>query len=457
MAAGTYSATITDAVGHQVLVSSVTVGEGNDFALRSDTLVCAGDTLALFLTVPPNASMTYISPSDGLICSPCVPPFDVAPLRDAYYEVKMEDATCTYLDFAVIEADTICTWPGDTDTNKVVNHFDLLNIGLAHGSNGPVRPNASLNWSAQPGPYWLEETPNTNVNYKHIDTDGNGQINDLDTMALVQNWGEMHNLNGGSGNQKLPEIPVQLGSAGTIPFYIATDTMEENMQYDLQIILGEAGNPVSGAYGLAFTLTYAGDIVVPGSARVGFTPSWLGLPDDLLFVQRGRWVEGKVDVAVTRRDGQGVDGFGQIGVFSITIEDDIFFNGGGSDRFLNDEEFELGIENVRLISVEEEEILTNPSSTRMLVGDGTTGTRDLAWQQELEIFPNPVSKDLHIQSPRLAMEKITLFHSTGEKIEEYRKVGQAFTWSRADLPNGTYWLQIETAEGVLIEKLSLIH
>nr|HQU59223.1 hypothetical protein [Saprospiraceae bacterium] len=70
------------------------------------------------------------------------------------------------------EAD--CVWAGDTNSDGIANHLDVLPIGIALGSQGPERTTPA-NWSPQPGPDWPEAQYN-GANFKHIDADGDGQV-----------------------------------------------------------------------------------------------------------------------------------------------------------------------------------------------------------------------------------------------------------------------------------------
>jgi hypothetical protein len=91
----------------------------------------------------------------------------------------------------IIVADTtkppsVTVWPGDTDNDGVVYGGDILPIGLYWAKTGPLRPNASANWSAQPGPAW------TPKNTTYADANGDGIVNQADINVIGLNWGKRH-------------------------------------------------------------------------------------------------------------------------------------------------------------------------------------------------------------------------------------------------------------------------
>ncbi len=77
-------------------------------------------------------------------------------------------------------------WPGDCDNNSIVNGLDVLPIGMYWNAVGLSRPNASTNWTAQPGYFW----PTVAASY--VDCDGNGIVDIQDVLAIGQNWHQNH-------------------------------------------------------------------------------------------------------------------------------------------------------------------------------------------------------------------------------------------------------------------------
>lgn len=449
VAAGIYSVTVTDLAGCSKIINDLEVTEGANFELVDSVGLCLGDSVDLFVNIPAGAAITYLCPAEGISCNPCTPPFKITPLSSAIYEIRMiEMGPCVYKELAEVVVDEQCVWPGDTDTSKVVNHFDLLNIGLAHGATGHLRPNASLTWRPEPSKDWQQKTPISFVDYKHIDTDGNGIIEDIDTLAIAQNWGEMHNFRG----EDRPEY-----NADGVPLYVEVDTLEEGETYELRVLLGEAANPALNVYGLAFSLYYDPDIILDGSAYLTTLNSWLGVPDELLLMQRVDDANGQLDVAFTRRDGISVDGSGQIASFNITIEDDIFFkNGGGTKQFLHQTKAPFEIRNVKVIDQREGEIDTDPIDTQATLEKVSTRTTDHWLAQQIAVYPNPAQREVVLRSETVALEQVALYSAAGERLAEWLPEGRQSRIALEGFAEGVYWLEINTGAGVLMERLVIL-
>lgn len=331
-------------------------------------------------------------------------------------------------------------WPGDTDADENVNHFDLLNIGLAYGAAGPPRPNASIGWVQQPAAGWQQSTPLSLVNYKHIDADGNGLIDAADTLAIVQNWGL--ETNGERGQSQDAGYARQLSTI----LYIKPDTVSLGAPAVFDVILGDESAPAEDIYGLAFTIVYDTAAVMPGSASMAFGNSWLGQqPQNLLALSRDRYPDGRLDVALTRTDRQDVSGQGPIAQLHITIQDVIFLRGSEYEMILD-------IENVRLINSAEEwaEVASPPSA--IAIG-GTVSSAGGAQGAGLKVYPMPAKDRIFIFSPNFPVQQVEVLGMDGRRR---MAVQNASELPVAHLPAGTYFLRIRTAAGVSVRRMVLV-
>ena len=339
-------------------------------------------------------------------------------------------------------------WPGDTDTNGIVNNFDILNIGLGIDSMGPIRPNATINWSGQPGPDWVQQTTLGLVNYKHIDTDGNGVIEEIDTNAIVLNWGETYNFAPQEETENLnPDLDP-------VPFFLKPDTLIEGQTFNLPIILGEMDHPAEDVYGLAFSLEYDPDLIEDGTARVVLNDSWLGdLNADMIFIQKNFDSEGRMDVGITRIDGQNMDGFGAIGVFNITIEDDILLWGGNEEQRMNNLQAIFKISNVRIISFQEEElnVFTNPTEAEVV-----TSTNEITLKNSLKIYPNPTTDLLYINSAAQTLDMVSLRDWNGKLLKQQFPQQLHTQMTTNELPAGVYLLQIQSGDKMTSKRVTIV-
>ncbi len=417
----------------------------------SDT-ICRDGAIELSLDLPNPSGISYEwAPADFLDCTNCENPI-ASVLETTVFSVTVTEVNgCTDEATFEVVVDQGCVWPGDTDSSYVVNNLDLLNIGLAFDSVGPVRSNASLNWIGQSADNWSQSTPD-GVNYKFIDCDGNGIINSDDTLGITQNWGDMHNFTGDDDTQLFGPNYPQSGVTVTVPFYVEPDTLIENESYALPIILGESGNEAENVYGLAFTLEYDSTVIVPGSASIG-VDGWLGtLNNDMISIQKTFISPGVIDVGITRIDGTAMNGFGQLGILYITIEDDVLLRLENDNRDDDAVEINFNITNVLMINNLGEEIPVVPMETSMILEE-TVATSDINWDEYIQVAPNPVDDILYLTTKNIEIETLKLFLISGELLMESTARNLTNEINTSHLNPGMYLLEVSTDLGVMVKRV----
>ncbi len=86
-----------------------------------------------------------------------------------------------------------CVYPGDTNKDGVVNHKDVLLLGLYYNLLGQVRGDSpSPLFYPQIAPDWNKyyETPEGEINLKHLDCNGDGMIGENDLYVIYDNFGK---------------------------------------------------------------------------------------------------------------------------------------------------------------------------------------------------------------------------------------------------------------------------
>lgn len=353
------------------------------------------------------------------------------------FSIILCEGTTGYCDTTVVLVDIgSCVWAGDTDTDQLVNNFDLLPIGLGMGETGAVRPNADLNFDCELAMPWANATPGLAVNYKHSDTDGDGVVTTADTTAVGQNWGQFYVRNSQGSS-----------SSTGAPFFVQPTSTMSAQQVSLPVILGDTANPVISAYGVAFTVSYDANMVEQGSVGMQFNPSWLGTQGtNLLAMYRDYPGTGQLEVAITRTDGQSTAGFGTLCHIDLTIKDDIMRN--------NTERLDFSISNVRLIDAQGSETLTNPQMTQVLI-EVVTGTEELS-SSAIRLFPNPVSEQLTIQSSDAVIQSVQVWNSLGQELRTWNGQQSQLLLSVQDWTSGWYTIRVETDKGWETKRVQVI-
>ena len=98
-----------------------------------------------------------------------------------------------------------CVFPGDANKDGTVNIFDVLNLGIGFNTTGEVRPNAVIEPILQAAFDWDLNTL-FNLNFKHIDCNGDGLVDAQDFMAIDQNYQQIIENKTFEANPALPEI-----------------------------------------------------------------------------------------------------------------------------------------------------------------------------------------------------------------------------------------------------------
>ncbi len=179
----------------------------------------------------------------------------LAVYESGVYILKMRDS-CQNLatDTIQVTIDSNCIYPGDTNQDGIVNQHDLLNIGLHFGANGPTRSDTSTRFNPLMGYDWSDST-NANINLKHVDTNGDGNINDADALAVNQNYGKMWKTPVLTTAKEISDIQL-----------IPTITNAANGTLKIAYTLGSNRDVPFQYYGLAFDTRIDAPIEITGNA-----------------------------------------------------------------------------------------------------------------------------------------------------------------------------------------------
>lgn len=367
--------------------------------------------------------------------------FDLASMQTEFINDNTVATTPVLDDGLVIINGEERMWPGDTDHNEVANHFDVLNLGLAFGATGPTRENANLIWRGQWATDWGQTTPGTAVDYKHIDTNGDGVINKADTTAISLNWGRAVNLTP-NPMEEYRSSPEEVEMQGA-PIYVEAYPVRAGETVHFNINLGDSETPVEGAYGLAFTVVYDPQAVAFGSVKASFQNSWLGeLGEDMIALYKDDPNSHRLHVGITRIDQMDVNGSGAIGQISMTLEDVIF----------RDTEYEMPfrVENVRLIRASEEEIEVQQKQTIGTITDTPSNVNEAPLAERVKLFPNPTVDIINIQYRSVKMDRIQVHNVSGQLLQEYKAMNEI---SLQGLAPSTYILRFIGPDGVFLKKV----
>ncbi len=333
---------------------------------------------------------------------------------------------------------TVEVWPGDANANNRADHFDLLNIGIAFGAQGPARANRSIAWQGFNALLW-NQTFDNGANYAHADANGDGVVDFTDKEAIAQNYG----LTNGNGIEPVPQLPgtdidppifVDLPNNGNLPSGLA---------FSVPIILGTSDNFIEDLYGIAFTIDFDPTIIDPASIEISYPKSWLGEENtNLITFDRVDQERGEIHIAITRIDQTNASGFGSVALVSGII-DDIAGRIIGGD---------IEIKNVYAINTLHRRIPLHTWKQRIQIKsqDEVPGRIDL--RRNVRIIPNPTSDLIQVYTPYATpVESIQLLDAQGKPVRQ--PVQNTDTISLGDVPQGIYMLRIKIGEHIIHERV----
>lgn len=351
---------------------------------------------------------------------------------------------------------TLTVWPGDTNNDSIVNVRDVLPIGLAFNSDVLPREDMSIDWS--PKMAFADPTqvlPNTQVNFAHINSNGDFIVNELDLDAVVLNYDSI--VAEDRPPLWAPPLIAEVPYCPELQVIFDRDTAFVGDTVFADIILDipfDGPLPTElGILGLSFSLQYE-TISVVDTATVVIPDTG---PEMLLFVtatpqqvQGFRSVPaGQIDIGAVARGQNAILETRRIAQVGIIVEDMIF-------RSTEETPFWIDIipESVLIINDREEAIrfCMSPPDT-ILLFDPINSVRPAAADIPWNIFPNPTNGLLQLELPSPA-QGLWLFDMQGRlqwstALPMLRQV----TTQLPDLPTGVYLLAVEMDGYRLYKKL----
>lgn len=298
-------------------------------------------------------------------------------------------------------ADTV--WPGDANSDKVVNLLDPLAIALTYNETGPQRTNASTQWVGQ---LMLQDWAGgniigTSVNKKHADCNGDSTVNLSDLGAITANYGLTHPKEG--PRNKTTGAPELFFDISNIDF-------SPGATVNVPIVLGDAATPMTDVYGVAtrVAINFANS-TLPTQAAINTNNSWMGNTTNTLSFNKNINVA-TVDWVHARIDHQNVSGNGVIGVLTFMVPSNVYIG----------ERIDLTFGTPTLIDKDGNIIANVNVNDAAAYVDFPTNIKDMqgAGLSSMVIVPNPSANTamLNVNAASAQTVNITITDVTGKAI-----------------------------------------
>lgn len=340
---------------------------------------------------------------------------------------------------------TDCVYPGDADGDGIANVYDLLNISLGYAITGPEREDYGVDWEAAYSPNWEDETIN-GLNYKHLDCNGDGTINELDLEGIEMNYTPTENIIG------ITEV-----GAPEIWLEFTQDTIfwgEDSPSFftvEAKLMVANEVNPIDDLKGFSLVMDYPEDLVQEGSPEFDYHDnSFFGNTNQIIWMPHDRPVEGKFDIGFAKKWGSAA-GAGEIGTLQIIIVGDII--DGRSETYTP---IKISLEGIKAIGENGAiKALEIPAVAEMTVVNtfNTTSTNERFVSDKVSLYPNPATDALTIDLGDLTGERVEVYNTVGQRLMMQNMQGQKITLNIQDLEKGVHLVKVWTDEGVAVKKV----
>lgn len=331
-----------------------------------------------------------------------------------------------------------CVWPGDTNRDGIVDHFDILPLGVGwETAEGPARPGACT-WAPWGAADW--NLPyNGAYDFKHIDASGDGRIDTLDLNVLTAFLD--HQIPG------YVAPPDQFAEGSELVFY--HNGPNPNIEvYNIDPLKFSFVFPkVKPAdsiplYGLAFTVVY-------DTAYFQYiSTSGKNLGE---YVHFSRQRPGEVTFSAVLKDQSAAFqyGFPLFATFVARVIPDSL-----PDTTL------IRLKNIRGIRSDGSEIPLGTNVLRYCFGNAckpAVPVQEAEPPIAVQCYPNPAGSTLIVQAPHRDWDKIEIFDSAGRFLRQWDAAGrQSFELNLSGLPAGWLTLRLQGPSAAITERIYLL-
>lgn len=363
------------------------------------------------------------------------------------YTLKITDhcGGTAYRSFALLLSD--CVYPGDVNTDGIVDYRDWILMGMAFGLVGPARAVQDYLWYGHPAAPWSTQLPD-GTNMKHADCNGDGFIDLADLEAIEYNYGKTHGIPPGLPGPSLSPLHFE-----AVLLEKPSDMNGNRMKVGI-IARTDDGSPLNiSATGFVFEWNIPAPLEVVGTPTFNVGASTLGkLNANMRSIARINNSNDRYEFGAFRSDRQNQQNVTLLGAVDFVIIDDNLPTGDsllvdfaiiGSAALTNNGNFlpiDFGINKFTL------------------VGDGTSAWDVIGMEnREVVIFPNPSAGQYTVVLPNVFQGKCALVvrDALGRKAWENQNVLQSASVQvdLSQLPTGTYFLEVSSGISKVTRRL----
>ena len=407
-----------------------------------DTTICQGDSILLWS----DGGDTYKWLPENTLTRYNTKTTKAFPLETTTYTVYIQDTTkmCSDSRSVKISVNKDCVWPGDANKDGIVDYKDVLEIGVGYGSTGNYRENGTRNWKSAMIKDWDKFTYD-DINYKHLDCNGDGYIDAADKFVVEDNYGKTH---ASTFVNKTAEP-----SQDSIYFQFTKDTFYAGEMITANLNLGNAANPFTNAYGVAYQYIYTDENNSSNSVSFKTVCEAICADNDFMLQSLHNYPQDKTgEIAQVRTGLKNVSAQGKLATFSYILEDSTH------NYPANGEWIYLKLLQTKIIDSQGKEYALKAVNDSALILKSKTQQVGIEQNKSIfsniRIWPNPAKNILSIESEEYFSGKLYIINTLGEILltEDLQHQKQK-SIDIKHFPAGIYMLKITNSKNEFMQKL----
>jgi hypothetical protein len=295
-----YTATASNAVCSITKTITLTVFPLTTINVVGSNSVCSGYSLAL--TASGANTYTWDNGAQG-------PNYYDKPVNSWVGPNGTDSNNCLCFGAIYVTSYPACVWPGDVNNDGIANNLDVLELGLHYTTSGTQRPLIGNLWAINYGYYkWFMPLSN-GKDLSNSDCNGDGIINDDDTLAIFNNYGSTHAFK-----------PEQATTNSVLTIAPDQSSVAKGTWGTSSIYLGDATTSINNINGIAYTVSYDNTLLETDSVWIEYPTSFINASNQNLKFRKWDFSNGKLYTATTHTISGNVSGNGKIATLHYKIK-----------------------------------------------------------------------------------------------------------------------------------------
>lgn len=341
-------------------------------------------------------------------------------------------------------------FPGDMNSDSLVNHLDLLNLGVNYGRYGSPRrsTDANINFNSYVSSNW----PNSNgfFNARLADADGNGEVEDADFNGLQINYEKNSGVYTPLFSPPSSTVFLKANPFKTDTIYV--DSSFGSAQWNQTVGIEAVNNQIM--YGLGFsynTEVYKNEILqtkAPKTTFRYFDSSWIGKKNsDMFYIDTFSKDFGKNEASIVNKKGFNSSGKGEMGIVEIVVEEvDI-----GKINFNDLVEVKINFNQIVCIDKIYNLVPISGKSQSVFIRNKSAASLQSLLKSGVRLNSNWVANELILYNDLTTPINVQIFDAFGNRIENIMGIKNHYPINSSSWSSGVYFLT--TSEGHVFKLL----